>query len=42
MAKLIDMRKLVAVDMASHGRRFILAEFTSPDMRGISGRKVLW
>lgn len=26
MAKVIEMRKLVAVDMALHGRLFILAE----------------
>lgn len=27
MAKLVEMRKLVAVDMALHGRLFILVEF---------------
>jgi hypothetical protein len=35
MMKLVEMRKLVAVDMALHGRQFILAEFAVGVLLGI-------
>lgn len=35
MAKLVEMRRLVAVDMALHGRQFILAEFAFGVLLGL-------